>query len=312
MIPDKSLVNFIMTMIASRSFIMHVGADRSKQRFLKNGVPQGSVLAPLLFNLYTSDLRKTQSTKYIYADDIALMISGETFGPIEQSLSEDLDNMSRYFNNWRLKINTGKTVCTSFHLAHRLAKYQLQVTCEGQNIPHEVNPKYLGVTLDRTLTFKTHISKLSQKISARNNLLRRLAGLSWGANFKVLQTAAVCLVYAPAEYCAPAWSSSTHTAKIDIVLNTTMRIVSGCLKTTPTFYLPVVSGIIPPNIRRSNISLKLFNKANSDPAHMLHNACTRGSTIKPRLTSRTPFSKQCVLVNSSDNTDNPITWPMNT
>ena len=102
--------------------------------------------------------------------------------------------MSRYFNNWRLKINTGKTVCTSFHLAHRLAKYQLQVTCEGQNIPHEDNPKYLGVTLDRTLTYTTHVSKLSQEISARNNSLRRLAGLSWGANFKVLQTAAVCLV----------------------------------------------------------------------------------------------------------------------
>ena len=157
-----------------------------------------------------------------------------------------------------------------------------------------------------------HISKLSQKISARNNLLRRLAGLSRGANFKVLQTAAVCRVYGPAEYCAPAWSSSTHTAKIDIVLNTTMRIVSGCLKSTPTLYLPVVSGIIPPDIRRSNISLKLFNKANSDPAHLLHNASTRGSTIKPRLTSRTPFSKQCVLVNSSDNTDNPRTWQMNT
>ena len=78
-------------MIASRSFIMHVGADRSKQRFLKNGVPQGSVLAPLLFNLHTSDLPKTQSKKYIYADDIALMISGENSVP-SNNLSEDLDN----------------------------------------------------------------------------------------------------------------------------------------------------------------------------------------------------------------------------
>ena len=173
---------------------------------------------------------------------------------------------------------------------------------------HVDNPKYLGVTLDRTLTFKMHRSKLSQKISVRNNLLRRLACLSWGANFKVLQTEAVCLVYAPAEYSAPAWSSSTQTAKIDILLNTTMRIVSGCLTSTPTFYLPVVSGIIPLDIRRSNISLRLFNKANSDPAHLLHSACTRSSTIKPRLTSRTPFSKQCV--NPSDNKDNPRTWPI--
>ena len=148
-------------------------------------------------------------------------------------------------------------------LPHTVASNLAKVS---HDLNHEDNPKYLGVTLDRTLTSKTHISKLSQKISARNNLLRRLAGLSWGANFKVLLKAAVCLVYAPAEYCAPPWSSSTHTAKIDIVLNTTMRIVSGCLKTTPTFYLPVVSGIIPPDIRRSNISLKLFNKANSDPS----------------------------------------------
>ena len=108
-IPDKSLVNFIMTMIASRSFIMHVGADRSKQRLLKNGVPQGSVLAPLLFNLYTSDLPKTQSKKYIYADDISLYDIGENIrshrtisirGPRQyEPLLQQLETKDKHWEN---------------------------------------------------------------------------------------------------------------------------------------------------------------------------------------------------------------------
>ena len=157
-IPDKSLVNFIINMISSRSFVLCLGEEKSKRRFLKNGVPQGSVLAPLLFNIYTADLPHTRSKKYIYADDIALMISDKSFTPIEHSLSEDLDTMSSYFDNWRLKLNLGKTVCSSFHLAHRLADYQLKVKCNGNIVPCESHTKYLGITLDRTLTYTGKVS----------------------------------------------------------------------------------------------------------------------------------------------------------
>ena len=160
-------------------------------QILEEWCSQGSVLAPLLFNIYTADLTHTRSKKYIYADDIALMISGKSFTPIEHSLSEDLDTMSSYFVNWRLKLNLGKTVCSSFHLAHRLAYYQLKVKCNGNILPCESHPKYLGITLDRTITYMNHLDQLSQKVSARNNLLRRLSGQTWGASFSVLQTSAV-------------------------------------------------------------------------------------------------------------------------
>ena len=128
----------------------------------------------------------------------------------------------------------------------------------------------MGITLDRTLTYKNHLDQLSQKVSARNNLLRRLSGQTWGASFNVIQTSAESLVYAPAEYCAPTWSHSTHTKKIDVALNSTMRIVSGCLRSTPVDYIPVVSGIVPPDIRRSSHTLKVCAKAKANHNHLLH------------------------------------------
>ena len=190
--------------------------------------------------------------------------------------------MSSYFDNWRQKLNLGKTVCSSFHLAHRLADYQLKVKCNGNIVPFESHPKYLGITLDTTLTYKNHLDQLSQKVSARNNLLRRLSGQTWGASFNVLQTSAVSLVYAPAEYCAPTWSHSTHTKKIDVALNSTMRIVSSCLRSTPVDYLPVVSGSAPPDIRRTSHPLKICAKAKANHNYLLHEIKCN-SDINPNL-----------------------------
>jgi len=64
----------IMEMVGNRSFTLTTGnGKRSRLRLLKNGVPQGFVLAPLLFNIYISDLPTTVSRKYAYADDLAII-----------------------------------------------------------------------------------------------------------------------------------------------------------------------------------------------------------------------------------------------
>jgi len=74
LLPDRHIVHMIMEMVSNRSFTLTTGnGKRSRLRRLKNDVPQGSVLAPLLFNIYTSDLPTTVSRKYAYADDLAIM-----------------------------------------------------------------------------------------------------------------------------------------------------------------------------------------------------------------------------------------------
>ena len=59
-------------------------------------------------------------------------------------------------------------------------------------------------------------------------------GSTWGANAKTLRTAGLAIVYSSAEYVTPVWSRSCHTKKLDVSLNDTMRIITGCVKPTPT------------------------------------------------------------------------------
>ena len=117
-----------------------------------------------------------------------------------------------------------KTVSCCFHLTNCAAKHQMEVSWGGNTIPTTPNPKYLGVTLDRSLTYAKHLAQLSMKVNARCNLLRRLAGTKWGAHFDVLQTSTTALAFAPAEYCSPVWCRSAHTHRLDAALNNGLRL----------------------------------------------------------------------------------------
>ena len=125
------MVRVIMSMLSQRRFHVHIGGKKSRCRTLINGVPQGSVIAPLLFNLYTHDMPTTISKKYIYADDLALKSSHKDFPDIERDLSCDVDTLRIYFTIWGLKLNTDKTVSSVFHLANRKANDELNVETGG-------------------------------------------------------------------------------------------------------------------------------------------------------------------------------------
>ena len=69
----------------------------------------------------------------------------------------------------------------------------INVTCNGDSIPYDTHPKYLGVILDRTLSYSAHIQSTAARVGARNNLMRRFAGSNWGADFQTLRTSALAL-----------------------------------------------------------------------------------------------------------------------
>ena len=123
--------------------------------------------------------------------------------------------LGEYLQTWKLKLSTTKTVSAVYHLNNKEAKRELKVTLNNENLPFCSEPKYLGVTLDRSLTYRRHLELLRKKLTSHVTLLRRLAGSGCGAGATTLRTATLALVHSTAEYCATVWCRSVHTHLID-------------------------------------------------------------------------------------------------
>ena len=156
LLPDKHMVKMIMELVRNRSFTLTTGdSKQSRLRYLKNSVPQESVLASLLFDICTYDLPSMIFRKFAYADDLALLHSSGNWKDLEGTLSQDMSTLSAYLQTWRLKLSHTKTVTAAFHLNNREAKRELKVYNNGGLLPFCPTPTYLGVKLDRSLTFVT-------------------------------------------------------------------------------------------------------------------------------------------------------------
>ena len=136
LLSDKHMIRMIMELVRNRSFTLTTGdSNQSRLRRLRNGLPQGSVLARLLFNICTFDLPSMTSQKYAYADDLALLYGSRDWKAVEDTLSQDMTTLSAYLQTWRLKLCNTKMVTAVFHLNNREAKHELNVYNNGNLLP---------------------------------------------------------------------------------------------------------------------------------------------------------------------------------
>ena len=287
MVKNTTIVHLIASLLTNRRFFVEIDGKQSRWRIQNNGLPQGSVLAPTLFTIYTNDQPQFQNIRrFIYADDLCLATQSDSFTTIESRLTDALTSLSIYYRKWHLNANPNKTQVCAFHLKNNQANRKLNISWDNINLEHYTHPVYLGVTLDRTLSFKEHTQKLKQKVSSRNNLLSKLANTSWGADPETLRQTAIALCYSVAEYCAPVWARSHHAHKVDPELNRSCRIITGTLKSTPLPSLYREAGITPPDIRRETLSRTEKNTQINDPRHPLH----LHQAVRQRLKSRKSFA----------------------
>lgn len=287
----KKMVSVVESMLRERKYTVYLDGKASKTRVLNNGLPQGSVLAPALFNLYIADTPSLGAHCFAYADDLAIATQSHSFEELEETLNKDLKLLQCYYQDWHLTVNPTKTISSVMHLNNREARRELKLTMKGEPITHSKTPKYLGVKLDRTLTFKSHIEDLCQKLKTRNNLLMKLAGTTWGSKARTLRTSSLALVYSAAEYCAPVWMRSVHARKVDVQLNETMRLITGTLRPTPTPWLPVLANIEPSDHRRLKTAQKMSQIISNNPSLPIHQYIPQSR----RLKSRNPFQLKASL-----------------
>ena len=235
---------------------------------------------------------------FIYADDLCVTAQYPTFQEVEQQIEEALGELTHYYRSNSLRANPDKTQVTAFHLRNREAKRSLQVSWNGVDLENTDTPKYLGVTLDRTLSYKTHIHNTKMKVATRNNLLKKLANSRWGTNARTIRSTAIALCYSTAEYAAPVWERSAYSHLLNPELNQACRAITGCLRPTNVENLYLLAGIAPSEIRRSVCArVERTKQVERDPLPVWAHTSKKTSKVEKKLpykcsTSSLP-SKSC-------------------
>ena len=154
---------------------------RSSPRTVTAEVPQGSILGPIMFLLFINDLPLTarRSTVDIYADDTTLSFSSDVSDGLldnTPALQQDLDDLSQWSAANKMVTNAAKTKCllvTGKRLTNKIVDSSLYLHLGNSNIEQEDSQKFLGLTIDRHLSFNIHVEELCKKLSQKIALLRK-------------------------------------------------------------------------------------------------------------------------------------------
>ena len=149
----------------------------SDSEFISCGVPQGSVLGPLFFILYVNDVQQAVkgANLQLYADDTVIHVAGENSLSTATKLQPALNKFSEWCAENKLTLNVSKTKLVTFGMRNMVKKAKNSVI-KINGAPLQIVPtyKYMGVTLDNTLSFDSHVKSTLSMVAFKTNLLARI------------------------------------------------------------------------------------------------------------------------------------------
>ncbi|KAI5707813.1 hypothetical protein M8J77_010316 [Diaphorina citri] len=274
----NNIKRWLVSYLRGRQTVVEYKEVKSQYRKVKQGVPQGGVISPILFNFYVSKMPLPPEGIQLttYADDCTILCSDNKIGNICEQINPYLDTLKNWFRERKLELSAEKSTATLFTTWTKEVNTELDIKIEGNKIPTTKHPKILGLTFDNLLMFNEHVNITRSKAQKRNNVLKALAGSTWGKEKEIITITYKAITRSIINYAAPIWSpqvSETNWKKLQVIQNAALRIATGCHLMSHQDHLHRETQIIP--VQQHNILLSLQYLATCLlPSHTCNNIVT--------------------------------------
>lgn len=232
-----TVLNVLESYLLNRHQCVKINNTTSDPQVIKIGVPQGTVLGPILFITYINSLLKLKIRGKLisYADDTALVFSGKTWEETKYKTIEAIDIVKNWLDSFKLSLNIKKTNYIAFSLtnANRPDFVSINIANDKQSINEVSEVKYLGIILDKHLKWNPHIEHLTKKI---RKLINKFYLLREFLNKKLLISIYKALIESLIRYGIIIWGGLYKSAlnQLNVIQNYILKIIGKKKKLFPT------------------------------------------------------------------------------
>ena len=224
-----SLLSWFTNYLNNRSQRVVLPGACSSWKSIKAGVPQGSILGPLLFLVYINDIVEDIHCKIrLFADDTSLYIIVDNPAEAAQMLNSDMEKINQWANMWLVSFNPAKSESLLF--SRKINKpYHPPVTMNNQIITEVTTHKHLGLTFSNDCTWHEHLAQIKTKAWQRINIMRKL---KFVLDRKSLQTIYFSFIRPLLEYADVVWDNCTQyeADELEKIQIEAARIVTGATR----------------------------------------------------------------------------------